>query len=233
MVSNFLRAVLDGQIALPGFFLLHGREEECGDVFIQRVAHDVVPKVFNEVSRRGYVHPDQIIWPDHRDDIEDGKEAASARYEALLASAQGALAQARLRAAHGAVFMLQLPIDDWRRQDLALLKQFLSWWHAPHGGFPVRSPLVVIAYVSYGNGILGPSWRRWILQPTHRMFGPKKGRFDDDPRAMVALPALRRISKIDAINWIHKHQSNLTTPDPAIAGQSYSATLPEASPLRH
>jgi len=220
-LTNFCHAILTGRIASPGFFLLHGREEECGDVFIQRVAHHIVPNAFKEGSRRGYVHPDQISWPDHRDDMENNNEAANARYDVLLDSAQGALTRARLRAASGTVFMLQLPIEDWRGEDLILLRKFLLWWQTPHDGFPDRSPLVVIAYVAYGNGILGARWRRWTLRPTHRMLGPQKARLSQvDPRPTAALPPLARISKIDAINWIHRHQPSLTTPDPAIAAQA-------------
>jgi hypothetical protein len=221
VLGDYLRAVLDGRTGQPGFFLLHGREEECGDVFIVRVARDVVPNALEEVGRRGYVHPDQIVWPDHRDDIEDGNVAVDARYKALLYSAKSALDRARGKAALGAVFRLQLPIEGWRSEDLRLLEKLLSWWRSPHPDFPDRSPLVVIAYVSYGNGILGPRWRRWTLRRTHRIFEPRKSPLGgNNPQPVAALPILARISKVDAMNWADKHQTSLKTPDLAVAAQA-------------
>jgi inactive STAND len=127
ILNGYVRAVLERQIARPGFFLLRGREDECGDVFIERVARHSVPKVLRAAALREYVHLDQVVWPDHRDDIENSADAAEARYEALLGSAQEALARARQRAAQGTVLRVQLPVDDWRRSDRALLQRFVKW----------------------------------------------------------------------------------------------------------
>jgi hypothetical protein len=70
VLNSYVRAVLERRISRPGVFLLRGREDECGDVFIERVARHAVPKALREAALREYVHLDQVIWPDHRDDIE-------------------------------------------------------------------------------------------------------------------------------------------------------------------
>jgi TIR domain/inactive STAND len=215
VLNRYVQAVLERRIARPGFFLLRGREDECGDVFIERVARHAVPKALREAALREYVHLDQVVWPDHRDDIENTTEAADARYDALLGSAEEALARARQRAAQGTVLRVQLPVDDWRPGDRVLLEKFLSWWRDSHHDLPARSPIVVIAYVSYGAGVVGPWWRRWVLRRTDRVFESQNPRrVSNEARPVAALPLLAGVSQTDAMNWVHEHQAILKEPDP-------------------
>src|SRR5262249_34858424 len=92
-----------------------------------------------------------------------------ARCQTLISSIHAALSRAGR--AQGIVLRVQLPVDGWGgRADRALLKKFVHHWCDPQNGLSTYTPLVMIADVSYGAGVVGSWWGRWVLRRTNRVF---------------------------------------------------------------
>jgi hypothetical protein len=242
VLKSYVHAVLTHRISHPGVFLLRGREDECGDVFIERIARRAMPEVLRGASLGAYVYFTQVNWPRHDDDI-----SGEARYQTLISSIRTALSSAG--GAQGIVLRVQLPVDGWGgRADRALLKKFVHHWRDPRSRVSTYTPILMIADVSYGTGVLGSLWGRWVLRRTNRVFRPEtpflsrtlnlvrgwpwrelfrrssqvpatenSGHATNQSRPVAALPKLTRVSHADAMNWIREHRSALKTRDPTDA----------------
>jgi hypothetical protein len=210
-IKEYVAAALTSGEGRPGIFFLQGREAECGDVFVRRVAIHTVPAVASGVARF-HVHLDQATWPDHRDDLDDPREAARARADALLASARNAVSRVLQNRSQAAVFRVELPLEEWRRSDTALLQEFVGWWRDGHPSLAVAGPVIILVHASHGEGLIEPWVRRLRLRSVEGFFSPL--RHAPPARVLTCLPVLRGVTRTHAKDWIHTHLKELRYSDP-------------------
>jgi hypothetical protein len=206
IITRYLKDAVAVRTRRPSVFLLHGREDECGDMFIRRIAHYTIPRLLPETVRPVEL-PNPISWPGHwDDDVADPLEEARSRKAALLDSTEERIAQASALQPSAIVLNLQLPIDEWSRSDQALLESFLSWW-SDYPDLPKGQALVVMVYVSHGLGAIGPWLRRWRVRRIGGLFRTTSARAP--ARAVAPLPVLRGVSQIHAAEWVQAHHELL------------------------
>lgn len=207
---------------MPQIYFVHGRERECHDSFIERLAHQIGKHAeTNEGAQQGVVAFKQMAWPYVGDLPQLQQQLLKLLFDEFaglyLGEEQSATALSQLPAMSRVPFVvIQHRIDaaHWNREARELLNWYIAYW-AKIKIAPSRPPqFLIFLSIVYPKSQPDPWWKKWraskqvdkeqIEREIHEI---SQTRNADCP--CLTLHELSSVSPNDVKNWFNQHRLNL------------------------
>jgi hypothetical protein len=207
---------------MPQIYFVHGRERECHDSFIERLAHQIEKHAeTNEGEQQGVVPFKQMAWPYVGDLPQLQQQLLKLLFDQFagfyLGEEQSATALSQLPAMARVPFVvIQHRIDaaHWNRGARELLNWYIAYW-AKIKIAPSRPPqFLIFLSIVYPKSQPDTWWKKWRAskqsdkdQIEREIREISLARNADCPCLM--LHELSSVSPNDVKNWFDQHRLNL------------------------
>lgn len=196
----------DPQSPLPVVSIIHGDDKQAHDMFLLRLANEVIPRLLNVNLSRTPITRIQLPWPTHIQKIDElSIKLVQSISEQVLHSPNASLEEVQnVLAAYGSPVIVEMHLltDDWVKHKKGILEANLEFWNR----WPALSPNQnLFAFLCLTHKMPETSWRKQLLYSVHkqRIFSQIANcAFHQHNRVIGAvLPELTNISRTETEDW--------------------------------